>query len=145
MLANNKKAYHDYFVLEELEAGIELIGPEVKSLRQNNASFNNAFVDIEGGETYIYGLHIKPYSHGNIWNGDPDRRRKLLLHKKEILKLSQQKSEKGCTIVPLELYFSNGRVKVKIALCKGKKLYDKRNAIKERDIKRDVERDFNRR
>lgn len=145
MLANNKKAYHDYFVLEELEAGIELIGPEVKSLRQNNASFNNAFVDIKGGEAYIYGLHIKPYSHGNIWNGDPDRRRKLLLHKKEILKLSQQKSEKGCTIVPLELYFSNGRVKVKIALCKGKKLYDKRNAIKERDIKRDVERDFNRR
>ena len=145
MLANNKKAYHDYFVLEELEAGIELIGPEVKSLRQNNASFNNAFVDIEGGETYIYGLHIKPYSHGNIWNGDPDRKRKLLLHKKEILKLMQQKSEKGCTIVPLELYFSNGRVKVKIALCKGKKLYDKRNTIKERDVKRDMERDFNRR
>lgn len=145
MLANNKKAYHDYFVLEELEAGIELIGPEVKSLRQNNASFNNAFIDIEGGEAYIHGLHIKPYSHGNIWNGDPDRKRKLLLHKKEILKLMQQKSEKGCTIVPLELYFSNGRVKVKIALCKGKKLYDKRATIKERDIKRDAERDFNRR
>lgn len=145
MLANNKKAYHDYFVLEELEAGIELIGPEVKSLRQNNASFNNAFIDIEGGEVYIYGLHIKPYSHGNIWNGDPDRKRRLLLHKKEILKLMQQKSEKGCTIVPLELYFSNGRVKVKIALCKGKKLYDKRATIKERDIKRDAERDFNRR
>ena len=145
MLANNKKAYHDYFVLEEIEAGIELIGPEVKSLRQNNASFNNAFIDIEGGEAYIYGLYIKPYSHGNIWNGDPDRKRKLLLHKKEILKLMQQKSEKGCTIVPLELYFSNGRVKVKIALCKGKKLYDKRATIKERDIKRDAERDFNRR
>lgn len=145
MLANNKKAYHDYFVLEELEAGIELIGPEVKSLRQNNASFNNAFIDIEGGEAYIYGLHIKPYSHGNIWNDDPDRKRRLLLHKKEILKLMQQKSEKGCTIVPLELYFSNGRVKVKIALCKGKKLYDKRNTIKERDVKRDAERDFNRR
>lgn len=145
MLANNKKAYHDYFVLEELEAGIELIGPEVKSLRQNNASFNNAFIDIERGEAYIYGLHIKPYSHGNIWNGDPDRKRRLLLHKKEILKLMQQKSEKGCTIVPLELYFSNGRVKVKIALCKGKKLYDKRATIKERDIKRDAERDFNRR
>lgn len=145
MLANNKKAYHDYFVLEELEAGIELIGPEVKSLRQNNASFNNAFIDIEGGEAYIYGLHIKPYSHGNIWNGDPDRKRRLLLHKKEILKLMQQRSEKGCTIVPLELYFSNGRVKVKIALCKGKKLYDKRATIKERDIKRDAERDFNRR
>lgn len=145
MLANNKKAYHDYFVLEELEAGIELIGPEVKSLRQNNASFNNAFIDIEEGEAYVYGLHIKPYSHGNIWNGDPDRKRRLLLHKKEILKLMQQKSEKGCTIVPLELYFSNGRVKVKIALCKGKKLYDKRATIKERDIKRDAEHDFNRR
>ena len=145
MLANNKKAYHDYFVLEELEAGIELIGPEVKSLRQNNASFNNTFIDIEGGEAYIYGLHIKSYSHGNIWNGNPDRKRKLLLHKKEILKLMQQKSEKGCTIVPLELYFSNGRVKVKMALCKGKRLYYKRATIKERDIKRDAERDFNRR
>lgn len=141
MIARNKRAFFDYYVSEELEAGIELIGPEVKSLRQNNASFNNAFVDIENNEAWLYGLHIKPYSHGNIWNGDPDRKRRLLLHKNEILKLLQQKCEKGCTIVPLEIYFAGGRVKVKIALCKGKKLYDKRAAIKARDVKRDMERE----
>lgn len=138
LLANNKKAYHDYFVLTELDAGIQLVGNEVKSLRRNNASFNNAFVEITDGEAYVYGLHIKPYEHGTVWNVDPDRVRKLLLHKNEILALSQKSAEKGLTIVPLKVFFEGSLVKVTVGLCRGKKLYDKRACLKDRDMKRDA-------
>lgn len=142
MIANNKKAYYDYFVLEKLTAGIELIGCEVKSLRMNNASFLNAYVEITDGQAFATGIHIKPYDHGNIWNTDPDRKRKLLLHKSEIKKLQALVSEKGVTIVPLLLYFDKSHVKLDIGVCKGKKLYDKRNDLKQKDMKRDMERNF---
>lgn len=139
LLANNKKALHDYFVLTEVDAGIRLAGNEVKSLRQNNASFNNAFVSVEKGEAYIYGLHIKPYEHGTVWNVDPDRKRKLLLHKDEILLIKLKCTEKGITAIPLKIFFEGSLVKVTVGLCRGKKLYDKRACIKERDMKRDAE------
>ena len=140
MLANNKRAYYDYFVLEKLTAGIELIGCEVKSLRMNNASFLNAYVEITDGQAFVTGLHIKPYDHGNIWNTDPDRKRRLLLHKSEIKKLQALVSEKGITVVPLLLYFDKSHVKLDIGVCKGKKLYDKRNDLRQKDVKRDIER-----
>lgn len=139
LLANNKKAYHDFFVLTEIDAGIRLAGNEVKSLRQNNASFNNAFVSVENGEAYIYGLHIKPYEHGTVWNVDPDRKRKLLLHKNEILLLKLKCTEKGLTAIPLKVFFEGSLVKVTVGLCRGKKLYDKRACLKDRDMKRDAE------
>lgn len=139
LLANNKKAYHDFFVLTEIDAGIRLAGNEVKSLRQNNASFNNAFVSVEDGEAYIYGLHIKPYEHGTVWNVDPDRKRKLLLHKNEILLLKLKCTEKGLTAIPLKVFFEGSLVKVTVGLCRGKKLYDKRACLKDRDMKRDAE------
>lgn len=139
LLANNKKALHDYFVLTEIDAGIRLAGNEVKSLRQNNASFNNAFVSVENGEAYIYGLHIKPYEHGTVWNVDLDRKRKLLLHKNEILLLKLKCTEKGLTAIPLKIFFEGSLVKVTVGLCRGKKLYDKRAYLKDRDMKRDAE------
>lgn len=139
LIANNKKAYHDFFVLTEIDAGIRLAGNEVKSLRQNNASFNNAFVSVEDGEAYIYGLHIKPYEHGTVWNVDPDRKRKLLLHKNEILLLKLKCTEKGLTAIPLKVFFEGSLVKVTVGLCRGKKLYDKRACLKDRDMKRDAE------
>lgn len=139
LIANNKKAYHDFFVLTEIDAGIRLAGYEVKSLRQNNASFNNAFVSVENGEAYIYGLHIKPYEHGTVWNVDPDRKRKLLLHKNEILLLKLKCTEKGLTAIPLKVFFEGSLVKVTVGLCRGKKLYDKRACLKDRDMKRDAE------
>ena len=139
LLANNKKALHDYFVLTEIDAGIRLAGNEVKSLRQNNASFNNAFVSVENGKAYIYGLHIKPYEHGTVWNVDPDRKRKLLLHKNEILLLKLKCTEKGLTAIPLKIFFEGSLVKVTVGLCRGKKLYDKRACLKDRDMKRDAE------
>lgn len=139
LIANNKKAYHDFFVLTEIDAGIRLAGNEVKSLRQNNASFNNAFVSVENGEAYIYGLHIKPYEHGTVWNVDPDRKRKLLLHKNEILLLKLKCTEKGLTAIPLKVFFEGSLVKVTVGLCRGKKLYDKRACLKDRDMKRDAE------
>ena len=139
LLANNKRVYHDFFVLTEIDAGIQLVGNEVKSLRQNNASFNNAFIEIEDGEAYVYGLHINPYDHGTVWNVDPDRKRKLLLHKNEILMLSQKRAEKGLTVVPLKVFFEGSLVKVTVGLCRGKKLYDKRACLKDRDMKRDAE------
>lgn len=139
LLANNKKALHDYFVLTEIDAGIRLAGNEVKSLRQNNASFNNAFVSVENGEAYIYGLHIKPYEHGTVWNVDPDRKRKLLLHKNEILLLKLKCTEKGLAAIPLKIFFEGSLVKVTVGLCRGKKLYDKRACLKDRDMKRDAE------
>jgi len=142
LIANNKKAYHDYFLEEKIEAGIELVGTEVKSLRMGKCSIKEAFVRIDNGEIYIYQMHISPYEKGNIFNRDPLRPRKLLLHKYEILKLEGKIKEKGYTIVPVEVYFNKGRVKLMIALAKGKKLYDKRADIKAKDLKREAGREF---
>ena len=140
LIANNKKAYHDYFILEKYEAGLVLHGTEVKSLRMGKCSIKEAFIRVEDGEMYIYGMHISPYEKGNIFNKDPLRVRKLLLHKKEILKIFGKMKEQGITVVPLQVYFSNARVKLKIALCKGKKLYDKRDDMAKKDAKRQMDR-----
>ena len=142
LIANNKKAYHEYFLEETYEAGISLAGTEVKSLRMGKCSIKEAFIRIDNGEMNIYQMHISPYEKGNIFNKDPLRVRKLLMHKSEILKLTQKIKEKGYTIVPVEVYFSHGRVKLKIALARGKKLYDKRETIAKKDMKREAERSF---
>ena len=140
LIANNKKAYHDYFILEKYEAGLVLHGTEVKSLRMGKCSIKEAFIRVEDGEMYIYGMHISPYEQGNIFNHDPLRARKLLMHKIEIVKLSSKIKEKGFTLVPLKVYFSKGRAKVALGLATGKKNYDKRQALAEKVAKRDVER-----
>ena len=142
MIANNKKAYHDYFILDTYEAGIALAGTEVKSLRMGKCSIKESFIRIEDGEVFIYGMHISPYEKGNIFNKDPLRVRKLLLHKSEINKLIGKTKEKGKEIVPLKEYFSKSLVKVEIGLAKGKKLYDKRDDIAKKDQKREAEREF---
>lgn len=142
LIANNKKAYHDFFVDDTYETGISLAGTEVKSLRMGKCSIKEAFVRIENGEVIIYGMHISPYEKGNIFNKDPLRPRKLLMHKKEIQKLLGKIAQKGYTIVPVEVYFKGSLVKVKIALAKGKKLYDKRQDIAKKDQRREAERDF---
>ena len=142
LIANNKKAYHDYFIEETYEAGIALAGTEVKSLRLGQCSIKEAYVGVEGGEMYIYHMHINPYEKGNIFNKDPLRTRKLLLHKAEIRKLAGAATMAGYTIMPLKVYFKNGRAKVQIGLAKGKKLYDKRADIAKKDQKREAERDF---
>ena len=142
LIANNKKAYHDYFIEEKYEAGIELHGTEVKSLRMGKCSIKEAFVRIEKGEVYIYGMHISPYEKGNIFNRDPRRVRKLLLHRDEIRKLQGKITEKGYTLVPLQVYFRRSLIKVEIGLAKGKKLYDKRQDIAKKDQRREAERDF---
>ena len=142
MIANNKKAYHDYFILDTYEAGIALAGTEVKSLRMGKCSIKESFIRIEDGEVFIYGMHISPYEKGNIFNKDPLRVRKLLLHKSEINKLIGKTKEKGMAIVPLKVYFSKSLVKVEIGLAKGKKLYDKRDDIAKKDQKREAEREF---
>ena len=142
LIANNKKAYHDYFIEEKYEAGIELHGTEVKSLRMGKCSIKEAFVRIEKGEVYIYGMHISPYEKGNIFNKDPLRPRKLLLHKSEINKLMGRVAQKGFTIVPLKVYFKGSLVKVEIGLARGKKLYDKRQDIAKKDQRREAEREF---
>ena len=142
MIANNKKAYHDYFILENYEAGIALHGTEVKSLRMGKCSIKESFIRIENGEMFIYGMHISPYEKGNIFNKDPLRVRKLLLHKNEINKMLGKTKEKGVAIVPLKVYFKGSLVKVEIGLAKGKKLYDKRQDIAKKDQKREAERDF---
>ena len=142
MIANNKKAYHDFFILDTYEAGIALAGTEVKSLRMGKCSIKESFIRIENGEVFIYGMHISPYEKGNIFNKDPLRVRKLLLHKTEINKLLGKMKEKGMAIVPLRVYFSGSLVKVEIGLAKGKKLYDKRDEIAKKDMKREAERDF---
>ena len=139
-IANNKKAYHEYFILEEYEAGIELFGTEVKSLRLGQCSIKESWIQIHGGEVYINGMHINPYEKGNIFNKDPLRVRRLLLHKSEIRKLGAKLQEQGLTLIPLSVYFKGSLVKVKVGLCKGKKLYDKREALAKKDQKRDVER-----
>ncbi|MCI5584105.1 MAG: SsrA-binding protein SmpB [Lachnospiraceae bacterium] len=142
LVANNKKAYHDYFVEEKLEAGLVLHGTEVKSLRMGKCSIKESFIRIENGEMFIYGMHISPYEKGNLFNKDPLRVKKLLLHKAEINKLLGKIKEKGFTIVPLQVYFKEGKAKVEIGLCRGKKLYDKRQDIARKDQKREAEKEF---
>ncbi|CDE42782.1 ssrA-binding protein [Clostridium sp. CAG:411] len=142
LIANNKKARHDYFIEETYEAGISLHGTEVKSLRMGKCSIKEAFVRVEKGEVYIYGMHISPYEKGNIFNRDPLRVKKLLLHKYEINKMIGQMQQKGYTLVPLNVYFKGSLVKVEIGLAKGKKLYDKRQDIAKRDQQREAEKQF---
>ena len=142
LVANNKKAYHDYFIDEKHEAGIELYGTEVKSVRMGKCSIKESFVRIEKGELFIYGMHISPYEKGNIFNKDPLRVRKLLMHKQEIRKLDSKLAEKGLTLVPLQVYFKGSLVKVELGLARGKKLYDKRQDIAKRDQLREAQRDF---
>lgn len=142
LIANNKKAFHDYFIEDTYEAGIALAGTEVKSLRSGKCSIKEAFVRVENGEVYVYGMHITPYEKGNIFNKDPLRPKKLLMHKAEIRKLQGKIAEKGYTLVPVEVYLKGGLVKVQIALAKGKKLYDKRDDIAKKDQRREAERNF---
>ncbi len=142
LIANNKKAYHDFFIDETYECGIALHGTEVKSMRMGKCSIKEAFIRIEDGEVFVYGMHVSPYEKGNIFNKDPLRVKKLLLHKYEINKLLGKIKEKGYTLVPLQVYFKDGRVKVEIGLARGKKLYDKREAIAKKDQRREAEKEF---
>ncbi len=142
VITNNKKAYHDYFILETYEAGIELFGTEVKSIRMNHCSIKEAYVEIHAGEVFVDGMHISPYEKGNIFNREPLRKRRLLMHKSEIRKLGQKIKEKGFTLVPLQVYLKGSLVKVEVGLAKGKKLYDKRDDIAKKDMKREAEREF---
>jgi len=142
LIANNKKARHDYFLEETYEAGVSLHGTEVKSLRMGKCSIKEAFIRIEKGEVFIYGMHVSPYEKGNIFNRDPLRPKKLLMHKTEIRKLEQKIKEKGYTLVPVEVYFRGSLVKVQVALARGKKLYDKRDDIAKKDMKREAEREL---
>lgn len=139
-IAQNKKAFHDYFVLEKYEAGIELFGTEVKSLRQGRVNLKDCWCNIIEGELFVNAMHISPYERGNIFNKDPLRVRKLLMHKREINKLFGLMKQDGHSLIPLSLYFKGSRVKVELGLCKGKKLYDKREAMAQKDAKRDIER-----
>ena len=138
LICNNKKAYNDYFIEEKFEAGMVLKGTEVKSLRMGRANLNDSFALVKSGEAFLHNFHISPYDFGNRENHDPDRMRKLLLHKKEITKLFSKVREQGYSIVPLRIYFKDGLVKVEMGLAKGKKLYDKREDMKQKDMKRDV-------
>ena len=142
LIANNKKAYHDYFIEEKYEAGISLVGTEVKSLRMGKGSIKESYIRIENGEMMIYGFHISPYEKGNIFNRDPLRVRKLLVHRYEINKINGKIREKGYTVVPLQVYFKESLVKVEFGLARGKKLYDKREDIAKKDQRRESERDF---
>ena len=142
LIANNKKAYHDYFIEDTWETGISLHGTEVKSLRMGKCSIKESFVRIEKGEVFVYGMHISPYEKGKIFNRDPLRVRKLLLHRSEINKIVGKIAEKGYTLVPLKVYFKGSLVKVEIGLAKGKKLYDKRADIAKKDIRREAEKEF---
>ena len=139
-VATNRKAYHDYFILEEMEAGIVLCGTEVKSVRQGKVNLKDAWCSIQNGEIFVNGMHISPYEQGNIFNRDPLRVRKLLLHRREIMRLFGVTRQQGLTLIPLSVYFNKGKAKVRVGLCKGKKLYDKRSAQADRDAKRNVER-----
>ena len=142
LVANNKKAYHDYFIDETYEAGIVLHGTEVKSMRMGKCSVKESFIRIENGEMFVYGMHISPYEKGNIFNKDPLRVKKLLLHKYEINNMAGKVAEKGYTLVPLQVYFKEGKVKVEIGLARGKKLYDKRADIAKKDMRREAEKEF---
>ncbi len=140
IVSTNRKAYHDYHIQESVEAGISLLGTEVKSLREGRANLKDSYAIIKDGEVFLLNCHISPYSHGNILNHDPLRTRKLLLHKKEINKLWGGVSQKGFTLIPLKIYFKNGKAKVEIGLAKGKRQYEKRESIKEKEAKREIER-----
>lgn len=142
LIANNKKAYHDYFIDETYEAGVVLHGTEVKSMRMGKCSIKESFIRIENGEVFVYGMHVSPYEKGNIFNKDPLRVKKLLMHKAEINRLAGRVAEKGYTLVPLQVYFKEGKVKVEIGLARGKKLYDKREDIAKKDARREIEREF---
>ena len=142
LVANNKRAYHDYFIDEKFECGIELFGTEVKSIRAGKCSIKESFVRIEKGEVFVFGMHVNPYEKGNIFNKDPLRAKKLLMHRSEINKLEGRIREKGLALVPLQVYFKGSLVKVEIGLAKGKKLYDKRNDIAKEDQKREAQREF---
>lgn len=142
VIARNKKAYHDYFVLDTYEAGIELFGTEIKSIRQGRVNLKDSFCSVDNGEMFAIGMHVSPYEQGNIFNRDPMRKKRLLLHKKEIMKLFGQSQQQGLSIVPLELYIKSGRAKLQIGLCKGKKLHDKREVAAKRDAQRTIEREF---
>ena len=141
-VARNKKAYHDYFVLESFEAGIELFGTEVKSVRQGKVNLKDAWCSIEKGEIYVNGMHISPYEFGNIFNRDPMRKRRLLMHKREINRLYGQLKQQGLTLIPLSAYFNRGRLKIQVGLCKGKKNYDKRESIARKDAERETAREL---
>lgn len=145
VISVNRKARHDYDILFTIEAGIALQGTEVKSIRLGRVNLKDSFAKVEKGEAFLYNLHISPYEQGNRYNPDPTRRRKLLLHKAEIRRLVGKTEQKGLTLVPLSLYFNNGKVKLELALARGKKLYDKRRTIAERDAKRELEREFKQR
>jgi SsrA-binding protein len=138
LIASNKKALHEYFIVQKLEAGLVLTGTEVKALRDGKANLKDAYVIFKNGEAYLFGLHISPYSHGNIQNHEPERTRKLLLHKRELEKLHSQTTEKGLTVVPLRLYFKGARVKAEIAVVRGKKQYDKRDTERTRELDREA-------
>lgn len=140
IIADNRKARHDYFVIETYEAGLELFGTEVKSLRAGNVNLKDSYCDIDNGELFAIGMHISPYEQGNIFNKDPLRPKKLLMHKREIMKLTGLVSREGYTLVPLSLYFKGSRVKMALGLCKGKKLYDKRDTAAKRDADRTIEK-----
>ena len=140
LIAQNKKAYHDYFILDKIETGIALHGTEVKSLRMGKCSIKESFIRIENGEVFIYGMHISPYEKGNIFNRDPIRVRKLLIHKKEINRLLGKVKQDGLTLIPLSIYFKGSIAKIQLGLCKGKKLYDKREDAAKKDAKRQIER-----
>ncbi len=142
LIANNKKAYHDYFIDETYEAGIALHGTEVKSMRMGKCSIKESFIRIENGEVFVYGMHVSPYEKGNIFNKDPLRVKKLLMHRYEINKLQGKIKEKGDTLVPLQVYFQNGKAKVEVGLARGKKLYDKRADIAKKDQRREAEKEF---
>jgi len=139
-VAQNKKAFHDYFVIESYEAGIELFGTEVKSIRRGKINLKDAWCGIDNGEIFVHGMHISPYEHGNIFNKDPIRVRKLLMHKNEINRLFGQTKQQGYTLIPLSAYFKKGKVKIQVGLCKGKKSYDKRESIAQKTAQRDVQR-----
>ena len=138
--ATNRKALHDYFVLERFEAGVELFGTEVKSIRAGTVNLKDSFCTVKNGELFAHGIHISPYEHGSYYNRDPDRPKRLLMHKREILRLNARVMQDGLTLVPLSLYFKDSRVKVELGLCKGKKLYDKRDAAAKKDAKREMDR-----
>lgn len=140
IVSNNKKAFHDYFIDEKIEAGIELFGTEVKSVRAGSVNLKDSYVSLRTGEAILIGMHISPYEQGNIFNRDPLRERRLLLHKKEIMRLIGKTKEKGYSLIPLSVYFLNSKVKVELGLARGKKAYDKREAIAERDAKRSMDR-----
>lgn len=142
LIANNKKAYHDYFIEDKYEAGIELSGTEVKSIRMGKCSIKEAYIRIEHGEVFIHGMHVNPYEKGNIFNRDPLRVRKLLMHRLEIRRLESKIAQKGYTLVPLQVYFKGSLAKVEVGLARGKKLYDKREDIAKKDQKREVQREF---